>query len=91
MKNFIFALELFLIFAIASAVPDQYRTIETKYGKIRGFKRTSLLEKVDFYSFLGIPYAKAPIDQRRFKVSRIDSNHFTTRISSFPKLYFKGT
>lgn len=81
MKNFTFALELLFIFGIPSACPDQYRTIETKYGQIRGFKRTSLLEKVDFYSFLGIPYAKAPIDQLRFKVSRIDPNHLTIHLN----------
>lgn len=70
MNKITIALVLFLNFAaITTAVPDQYRIIKTKYGLIRGFKRTSLLEKVDFYSFLGIPYAKAPIGQRRFKVS----------------------
>lgn len=69
MKSFIFAIVLLFIFAIANVVSDQYRTIETKYGQIRGFKRTSLFEKVDFYSFLGVPYAKAPISDLRFKVS----------------------
>lgn len=61
---------VFLIFAgITSAAPDQHRIVETKYGQIRGFKRTSFLDKVDYYSYLGIPYAKAPLGQRRFKVS----------------------
>lgn len=61
---------LVLIFAaISSAAPDQYRIVETKYGQIRGLKRTTLLEKVDYYAFRGIPYAKAPIGPRRFKVS----------------------
>lgn len=69
MRNFIFASELFLIISITSAAFDQYRIVETKYGQIRGFKGTSLLEKVEFYSFLGVPYAKAPVDVRRFKVS----------------------
>lgn len=57
------------IFVITSAVSDQYRIVNTKYGQVRGFKRTTLLEHLDFYSFLGIRYAKPPIGDRRFKVS----------------------
>lgn len=90
MNSFTFLVVLFFILAIASAVPDQYRLIETKYGQIRGLKRTSLLEKVDFYSFLGIPYAKAPIGERRFKVSRIDliELHHSDQAISINMLFF---
>lgn len=54
--------------AVAIAVADEYRTVNTKYGPIRGVRKTSLLKKIDFYSFKGIPYAKPPIDDLRFKV-----------------------
>ena len=37
------------------------RIINTKYGKIKGYERRSILE------FLGIPYAKPPINELRFK------------------------
>lgn len=39
----------------------------TSYGPVRGRKRTSV-NQVDFYSFQGIPYAKPPIGELRFKV-----------------------
>lgn len=37
------------------------RIINTKYGKIKGYERRSMVE------FLGIPYAKPPINELRFK------------------------
>ena len=35
--------------------------IELKFGKIRGLYRNE--SGLEFYQFLGIPYAKAPIDE----------------------------
>lgn len=40
--------------------------IDTKYGPVRGTTRTSLLGQ-EYLSFQGIPYAKAPIGELRFK------------------------
>lgn len=40
--------------------------IETKCGLIKGLFRTSLLDD-DYFSFQGIPYAKAPVGDLRFK------------------------
>lgn len=40
--------------------------IETNYGPVRGIKRTSAVGE-QFYSFRGIPYAKPPIGDLRFK------------------------
>lgn len=58
-----------LFFNVTFAFSPEYRVVDTKSGQIRGIRETSLLKKVDFYSFKGIPYAKAPIGQLRFKVS----------------------
>lgn len=44
--------------------------IETNYGPVRGLKRTSAVGD-QFYSFRGIPYAKSPIGELRFKVTFI--------------------
>lgn len=41
--------------------------IETNYGPVRGIKRTSAVGD-QFFSFRGIPYAKPPIGDLRFKV-----------------------
>lgn len=48
---------------------DDTKIIETKSGKIRGVRETTLVKNMDFYSFKGIPYAKPPIGELRFKVS----------------------
>lgn len=66
-------LKLFLIVAIIFAVNGElftkYKVIETVNGKIRGILNTTLLNGVPFYSFRGIPYAKPPIGNLRFKVN----------------------
>lgn len=41
--------------------------VETNYGLVKGILTLSLLNDV-FYSFHGIPYAKPPLDELRFKV-----------------------
>lgn len=45
--------------------------VGTTYGAVVGSKRTTILGDV-FYSFLGIPYAKPPVGDLRFKVSKLD-------------------
>lgn len=42
--------------------------IEIEYGKVRGIKKVSALE-TPYTAFLGVPYAKAPLGELRFKVS----------------------
>lgn len=59
----------------------QFYTIETSSGRIRGKLNHTLFDKKLFYSFRGIPFAKPPIQEFRFKVSidkiwRINFNLF---------------
>lgn len=49
---------------------NQFCTIETKSGKIRGKLNQTLFENTNFYSFRGVPFAKPPINTRRFKVNK---------------------
>lgn len=42
--------------------------VDTDLGKIRGVKKVSALA-TPYSAFLGVPYAKAPIGELRFKVS----------------------
>lgn len=51
------------------------RTVETKSGSIRGVLQTSLLKGVDYYAFKGIPYAKAPTGDLRFRVSFVENEY----------------
>lgn len=42
--------------------------VQTNYGRIKGILTLSLLNNI-FYSFYGVPYAKPPLGELRFKVS----------------------
>lgn len=69
MKKLARFLKLCLFFNVTFALSPEYRVVDTNSGQIRGIRESSFLKKVDFYSFRGIPYARAPIGQLRFKVS----------------------
>ena len=45
-------------------------TVQTKYGLVRGKIATTIVENREFYEFLGIPFAKPPNGNLRFKVSK---------------------
>lgn len=61
---------LWIIFVvIVNSKNDEFYQIQTKNGLIRGLHETSQRKHVDFYAFRGIPYAKAPLNELRFKVS----------------------
>lgn len=52
-----------------SELNDEFKVIETNNGKVRGVRQKTLLQNVEFYWFKGIPYAKSPTGELRFKVS----------------------
>lgn len=61
---------LWIVFVVnVNSKSDQFIQIRTKNGLIRGLHETSQRKHVDFYAFRGIPYAKPPLDELRFKVS----------------------
>lgn len=49
--------------------PELYRTVKTEYGLVRGQLNTTYLQQKPYYAFKGIPYARPPIGELRFKVS----------------------
>lgn len=61
-----------LLFFISSVLSDSEncytKVVETNYGAVRGFLKKTLLNGKPYYAFRGIPYAKPPIGERRFKV-----------------------
>lgn len=46
--------------------------VEVQQGKLKGVENTSVLNGQKYYSFLGIPYAKPPVGDLRFKVSQFN-------------------
>lgn len=65
---------ILLIFVVATTSADdddEHKIVETKNGQVRGIRKTTLLKNIPFYSFKGIPYAKPPIGELRFKVNKI--------------------
>ncbi|VEN56372.1 unnamed protein product [Callosobruchus maculatus] len=51
--------------------------VTVEQGVLRGCVKTSLNNE-EFLSFQGIPYAKPPVGQLRFKMSNVLRNIFTT-------------
>lgn len=45
-----------------------YMIVEVNQGKLRGLKTKSALTGKEYYSFLGIPYARPPTGDLRFHV-----------------------
>lgn len=52
------------------SVSNESPIVKTKSGELLGKVSTTLLDQRKFYSFQGIPYAKAPVGPLRFRVSK---------------------
>lgn len=52
------------------SVSSESPVVQTKNGELRGKILTTLLAQRKFYAFQGIPYAKPPINDLRFRVSK---------------------
>lgn len=62
---------------------DEYCTIEIEHGRIRGKLNRTLFDGKLFHSFRGIPFAKPPLNEFRFKVLKIMINSSTYHLSNF--------
>lgn len=72
---------------------EEFCTINTNSGRLRGKLNRTLFEDVPYYSFRGIPFAKPPIGHLRFKVNNLLfsegcfvwwKNRTVTKIALFP-------
>lgn len=77
MKSIFLHTTIFIIsFYVSNIIWDyvqdgyQYCTIEIGHGRIRGKLNRTLFDGKLFYSFRGIPFAKPPLGELRFKVSK---------------------
>lgn len=62
-----------LLLCFVSFTSGQDVVLTTSSGKIIGKTVSSILPNEKFYSFLGVPYAQAPVGDLRFMVS-LNSN-----------------
>ncbi|XP_069678276.1 juvenile hormone esterase-like [Periplaneta americana] len=67
MKCFTFSTVIFLILFGLSSSSDSDLIVETLYGPVRGTILTSARSNRPFFGFMGIPYAKPPVGDLRFK------------------------
>lgn len=69
-----FLFYLFVLSSILSHVSSEnttnatYKIVNTKNGAIRGLKMKTFYNNISYISFRGIPFAKPPIGELRFKV-----------------------
>lgn len=70
LHTILFILSFYLSNIIWDYVQDGYRycTIDIEHGRIRGKLNRTLFDGKLFYSFRGIPFAKPPLGDFRFKV-----------------------
>lgn len=85
MKCWISIILVVSILATAVAVDDvKYKVTNTNYGPVKGMKLLSKYDGKEFYSYRGIPYAKPPVGELRYRVWRhklIVSIENTIRVS----------
>lgn len=55
--------------ATSTTVPDNSFLVQTPVGPIRGKTLKTLLAAKPYHAFKGIPYAEAPVGNKRFRVS----------------------
>lgn len=69
---------LYTIFMVLNSPGDldTYKTVVTENGAVRGRLNSTYLEQKLYYAFRGIPYAKPPIGELRFKATEPVENWF---------------
>jgi hypothetical protein len=59
---------VFLLFILGSLASESVPIVQIHEGAIRGTTLTSVRSNRTFFAFMGIPYAKPPTGDLRFKV-----------------------
>lgn len=63
--------QLTVLITYAGCLPDlKHAKLSTKYGEVIGLMEKSRGGR-EYYSFRGIPFAKPPVGDLRFKVTKI--------------------
>lgn len=70
---FLLSVTVIIGIVIANSDDNLKIIVETKTGQVRGKLFKTLYDQRPYYAFKGIPYAEAPVDNLRFKVSKINA------------------
>lgn len=63
-----------LLTLISLAIADEtneFKIVQTEYGAVRGKVQSTMYGAKAYYSYRGIPFAKPPINELRYKVEII--------------------
>lgn len=67
----IISLPIIFSLVIGNELTEEFRVVQTNYGPVQGALNVTLFDNKRYYSFRGIPFAKPPLGQLRFKVMLI--------------------
>lgn len=87
----LFIVSIYLSYLFWDLVQDdnnQYCTVETEHGRIRGKLNRTLFDGKLFYSFRGIPFAKPPLGELRFKVFSKSNAQIYQYFNTIGKCFF---
>lgn len=59
---------MLICLAVDTIAGSKVKVIRTDNGLVRGLRETTLFKNQEYYAFKGIPFAKPPIGDLRFKV-----------------------
>lgn len=71
-KWFLFSLTVCCFNILTTAVGENaddivYKTVQTEYGAVRGLMNQTILHQKSYFAFRGIPFAKPPLGELRFR------------------------
>lgn len=63
---------LALISIVSGAEKNAFKVVQTEYGAVRGKVQSTMYGSKPYYSYRGIPFAKPPLNELRYKVKHIN-------------------
>lgn len=62
---------IFVLLSVAALVSgnEDFKIVQTEHGTIRGKLESTKFDAKPYYAYRGIPYARPPVNDLRFKVS----------------------
>lgn len=62
---------IFLLFKLIDFNDHTIAIVSTECGPVKGYLKWSMFDGIAYYAFKGIPYAKPPVGDLRFRVKQL--------------------